>query len=222
MAALYRKGHVLEEIGRVFDLTRERVRQILRANGVDKYEGGGALKTLQRVRNKIQAKIDKAEKRERKALKYYGCSYAQVHALGPISRKRTPAHRYKQQRNSAARRKIKWDITLPDWWRIWSESGKWDDCGLGGYCMSRYGDCGPYSVDNVRIISMSENSKEYQATPRAKEHWRRLKERQKYRPKNLPCWRGHAPSERNARGNCRKCETINKKKYLAKKKLRAA
>lgn len=169
MAKLYRQGFVLDKIGKKFGLTRERVRQILRQLGVQKDEGGGALQHFIRIRAKIEKKITLNEARERRSRKNYGCSFTEVQALGPISEKRTPAHRYKQQRLSAKNRGVEWKITLPQWWKIWSESGKWSECGTGKYGMARYGDIGPYHQDNVRILSQSENSKEYQSGARAKE-----------------------------------------------------
>ncbi len=218
MVSLYRQGKVLDDIAPLFGLTRERVRQIIRAAGVQSDEGGGRLRTLQRIRGRIQAKVELAEKRERRARSYYGCTYAELQALGPLLIKTSPAHKFRQQKCNARRRKIQWNLTLPEWWRIWSESGKWSERGQGSFCMSRYGDTGPYSVENVHIITSSENIKEYQETPRAKENWARVKLIQATRSKDGPCRNGHPSSERNRFGNCRKCEVIRKAKYHAKKK----
>jgi hypothetical protein len=57
---------------------------------------------------------------------------------------------------------IKWELTFDSWLKIWEESGKLQNKGTktGGYVMSRIGDIGPYSTENVRIILHSDNIKE--------------------------------------------------------------
>jgi hypothetical protein len=43
---------------------------------------------------------------------------------------------------------------------MWQDSGKWEQRGRkqGQYCMARKGDVGPYSPDNVDIITIRQNS----------------------------------------------------------------
>ncbi|MDN7490552.1 Trp family transcriptional regulator [Burkholderia sp. AU45274] len=64
------------------------------------------------------------------------------------------------QRSRAAYREIAWEMTFPEWWKIWSESGHWAERGrahIGVYVMARFGDSGPYKVGNVEIITHSQN-----------------------------------------------------------------
>lgn len=63
------------------------------------------------------------------------------------------------QRVSARHRGIDWELTFKQWWKIWKDSGKWEQRGRGHgkYQMARFGDEGPYSVDNVRIITSDAN-----------------------------------------------------------------
>lgn len=70
--------------------------------------------------------------------------------------------RYTQQRFNAKKRGIEWQFTLDSWLKVWIESGKWDLRGKSknSYVMSRIGDVGPYSPDNVVIKTNSENSTE--------------------------------------------------------------
>jgi hypothetical protein len=75
---------------------------------------------------------------------------------------KTPKGQFSIQKRKAKRRNIPWLLSFDDWWNIWQSSGKWELRGNTGesYCMCRKGDAGPYSVENVRIDTMSNNSKE--------------------------------------------------------------
>jgi hypothetical protein len=79
---------------------------------------------------------------------------------------------FNQQKSNAKRRGIAWQLTFEQWSQIWLDSGKWELRGRnsGQYCMSRYGDLGPYAVDNVRIVTVNINGNEmtYQHTEAAK------------------------------------------------------
>jgi hypothetical protein len=68
--------------------------------------------------------------------------------------------RYTQQLCQARKRNVEWLFTFETWWKMWQDSGKWEQRGRkqGQYCMARKGDVGPYSVDNVEIITHIQNS----------------------------------------------------------------
>lgn len=72
---------------------------------------------------------------------------------------------YTRQRANARRREIPFDLSYEEWWKIWEESGLWEQRGVGKdkYCMSRINDEGGYQVGNVEIKSSTANSKEYAA-----------------------------------------------------------
>ena len=73
--------------------------------------------------------------------------------------------RWHQQKAQAKNRKDKngnpilWKLTFEEWFKIWQDSGHWEQrgCGLGKYCMSRLNDVGNYEVGNVVIKSHSAN-----------------------------------------------------------------
>ena len=67
--------------------------------------------------------------------------------------------RYNQQKAGAKSRGIEWLFTFETWREMWEKSGKWEQrgAGKGKYVMSRPGDKGPYSPDNVVIKTHSEN-----------------------------------------------------------------
>jgi hypothetical protein len=73
----------------------------------------------------------------------------------------TPKGKYIRQRANAKRRGIPWEFTFDTWWDVWEKSGKWEQRGkeANQYVMSRVHDDGPYSPGNVKVITMSANSK---------------------------------------------------------------
>jgi hypothetical protein len=111
-----------------------------------------------------------AARRDQKCLAVYGCTYEQLRGLreygrelaaGGISRERQPIGAFARQRCNAKKRGIVWDLKLWEWWRIWQESGKWDERGRGdGFVMSRTNDSGPYAKGNVYIQSARKNNSE--------------------------------------------------------------
>ena len=73
---------------------------------------------------------------------------------------------YVQRWNAINKRNIAWELTFEQWCNIWINSGKYHLRGIkdNEYCMCRFNDEGPYSIDNVRIDLGSNNKIE--ATPR--------------------------------------------------------
>jgi hypothetical protein len=164
MAALYRDGFTLKQIGDQYGLTRERVRQILAKHKRMNATNGGQHIRAQRRAGKRRAAKDA------KAMRDWGCTYEQWLALVALGKEmraagkgkyQTPTAAYRNQKNNAGQRGIGFDLTLWQWWTIWQQSGHWDQRGRGqGYCMCRKGDVGPYAVDNVFIALAAENSRE--------------------------------------------------------------
>lgn len=162
MAALYREGYTLEQIGAQFGVTRERARQVMtKIHGVTGSDGGGFVKAARRA-EKIKARKDAT------CMKKWGCTWQQWQDLKQIGRDMrsagkglftTPTGAWRGQRNNAKRRGIEWELTLGQWWDIWQQSGHWDERGRGqGYVMCRHGDEGPYAVGNVFIDTAVNNS----------------------------------------------------------------
>jgi hypothetical protein len=73
----------------------------------------------------------------------------------------TPIAKFRFQANNARKRGIEWHLTFDEWWKIWQDSGKWEERGKKAtqYCMCRHMDQGPYAVDNVYIDTTSNNAK---------------------------------------------------------------
>lgn len=166
MAALYRGGYTLEQIGSQYGLTRERVRQLMAKHfGITGADGG----------HHTQIAVKKARVRayrNDRYMKSHGCTWAQfveVRAIGKAMKEagarhgRTPFGAYQSQRRNAGARGVGWELTFWQWWTIWLESGHWEQRGRGqGYVMCRRGDVGPYAVGNVFIGTAAQNSYEGQ------------------------------------------------------------
>lgn len=168
MAALYRDGSTLQEIGTKYEISRERVRQILtRRFGITKLHGGGAIRSFKNIDTKIDAAKDRNEKSEARIRKTWGMSLADYAAhvaeYGSSYDKGSPLHKFVQHRKNANYRGISWEFTFAGWWAVWQESGKWNQRGRGknGYVMARWGDGdAPYSVGTVYICTQPENAKD--------------------------------------------------------------
>lgn len=171
MADLYRGGLTLDAIGRKFDVTRERVRQVLAKQGMTRLSGGVHQRSIAWSMNQQKARDARWDEQ---TLAFYGCTSALLKELndGPSrTSKGCAAFRYTHQRKTAQNRGIEWKITFPEWFRIWKESGHWEERGRGrnGYVMARYGDSGPYSPENVEIITANQNASDMHLVPRKKQ-----------------------------------------------------
>lgn len=150
MAALYRSGRTLQEIGDEFGITRERVRQLLKKFFGIRAADGGQSRLAGEKRRRAAAARNSA------SLKHWGCSWEDYVRLRDM---RKPTRAYAAQKQNAKKRGIAFELSLWQWWCIWHQSGKWESRGRGrGYMMCRNGDEGPYAVGNVFIASGCENS----------------------------------------------------------------
>jgi hypothetical protein len=71
--------------------------------------------------------------------------------------------RFIEQRQRASQRGIEWKFDFSGWWRVWKDSGLWESRGrqsASSAVMARRGDIGPYSKENVYIITLSDNFSE--------------------------------------------------------------
>lgn len=161
LVALYRDGYTLEQLGKLYGITRERVRQILAKYACVSGKDGGASISAVRRAEKLRTE------RNARCFKKFGCTYEQYLSLRHMARghtgvghgySRTPTGAYRCQRSNARHRRIDWNLTLWQWWTIWKESGHWEERGRGqGYVMCRVNDEGPYAVGNVFIATAIEN-----------------------------------------------------------------
>lgn len=161
MCEMFVDGMTLDEIGVVYGLTRERVRQLIGRHGFTGQHGGRRIRTAKRKAEREEAA---AEARDAKCMAMFGCSYDTVVELNggltPWNRS-SLSRKYACQMRTAAHRGIVWQFNYPEWHEVWTESGHLADRGRGqGYVMARHDDDGPYVFWNVHICTSSENIKE--------------------------------------------------------------
>ena len=76
--------------------------------------------------------------------------------------------------SSAKTRNIAFELTYDQWIAIWLNSGHWHNRGnkRNQYCMSRYGDTGPYSQSNVFIQLAVDNTREGIVSRKSNGHYK--------------------------------------------------
>jgi len=156
IVSLYKDGLTLMMIGNKYGVSRERIRQILKKEGLTRNDGGQAVTAKATKRNKV------SRSNELKQIRF-GCTLDQWNYYRSLDDdyKKTPLFYFHIQKCNAKSRGICWDLTINEWWYIWQTSGHWSDRGRGKYVMARHGDTGGYTIDNVYITTASENSSEY-------------------------------------------------------------
>ena len=210
----FKGGQTLASIGSVYNITRERVRQVIKKVGLTKLDGGKAISTFLLTHDKIAKINEQREKSEAFKRKTWGIS------LDEWKRIRSefgykPFQAYMYQRRTARTRGIGWEFDFRAWFDFWLESGHWHERGRGkGYCMARFGDSGPYSKENVYICTVGENFSDSYITKPA---------RSRNRPPRSPnCPNGHPRTSENTytRNNggksCRLCRILAVRRYQQK------
>lgn len=168
LKVLYAEGKTLEQLGYFFGVSRERIRQLLKDEGYSRKDGGQNARSLNKAALLKAKQLASRKKTEAKMEAVFKCPYEQLVAIcgvpitySNIQNAGSPQSGYYQQMRNALTRGIGWEITFPEWWRVWQESGHWDARGRGAsnYCMSRERDEGPYRLGNVKIITNLDNTR---------------------------------------------------------------
>lgn len=104
----------------------------------------------------------------------------------------TPLKRYQQHIGRINRglidaegTKVEMKLTFDEWWKIWQDSGKWEQRGSrkGGYVMSRKNDLGHYEVGNVFIQLHADNIRDaVKGKPLSPEHRAKVSQGKKGKP----------------------------------------
>ena len=70
--------------------------------------------------------------------------------------------KFSDQMHGAEKRGIEFKFTFLEWFEWWMNTGKWNERGNSPeqYCMSRYGDIGPYEPSNVFCNTNYENCRD--------------------------------------------------------------
>ena len=146
-------GVTIPTLAKSHGISNQRISQILRRFGLCRNDGG----QYARACKQEAQRLDRSRMRiERRHLASYGCSADGAKWLG-----RSVRSAYLKQKRTASARGIDWQFDLLAWWKVWEESGKFDQRGRSGYCMGRFGDVGPYAPSNVYICTTSQNIHDY-------------------------------------------------------------
>lgn len=157
----FEKGSSMPELALKYQMTRQGIQLILKNQGIDRKQGGAA------VRAKLKKEKEQSKKfkhKQKACLNKWGCTLEQWQTLRDYDENfhKTPIARFIQHRSNVLRDAIPWKLTLWQWWTIWSQSGHYQQRGRGktAYCMTRKNDNGIYEVENVQITTISENLKQ--------------------------------------------------------------
>jgi predicted DNA-binding protein YlxM (UPF0122 family) len=149
-------GYSASEIARQYNFSRKYVQQVLQRHSSEGFHY--SLKELKRHHS------EKCGKKEylSQHLKQYRCSRGcAIYLTGYNKTYKSPiAKAYLTQRRTAKTRGIEFLVSLPEWCRIWRDSGHWHERGRGRgkYVMARYEDKGAYKIGNVEIILSTKNN----------------------------------------------------------------
>lgn len=142
-------GETSGDLAKVYDCTRSRILQILKANGIKGEQGGRTIKPK-------RAAVLRAEKREARAQKHYGVS------LETLSEFHKSVHNaYTVHKLNCERRGIPWAFNLETWAKVWEDSGKWEERGkkkVKGqprYVMAQPDKTQPIGPDNCRVTTLA-------------------------------------------------------------------
>jgi len=149
---LLRSGVTMKQIAVQRGVCRQRIFQKLSTLGLlDLYHAIHGIKSAEKKAAQVSAADAKCYER-------WGCDLATRREMT----QEKVGYAYSQQKRNAASRGVAWEMNLPEWWAIWKDSGMWKKRGKfkGQYCMSRFGDVGPYKIGNVAIVSNADNARE--------------------------------------------------------------
>ncbi|MHB1642171.1 MAG: sigma factor-like helix-turn-helix DNA-binding protein [Acidithiobacillus sp.] len=171
IVSLFLSGMTLQEVGDTVGLTRERVRQILRDRGINRYQGGMSLRAV--VRRKEKETLRRANEKQREkehladleqwSVRVLGVPLAEAFLLNgePFTIKRVHCANqnqniYQKYLGVKRQRQIKKPneryLTLREWYEIWTASGHWENGPNPGWVLVRNDANKPWSVENAQIV----------------------------------------------------------------------
>lgn len=157
MIDLYKSGKTLAEIGQEAGVSRQRVHQIFKKNGVTSAGNGARVrpsaKKLAQAANLVQ-RTARIRASWDLSLDEYDAHVAQY---GSSTGTDSPMRRYIEQRRNAKITNVAWEFTFKTWWALWEQSGKWEERGVGKYVLGRQGDAStPMSPTTCKVTTVSE------------------------------------------------------------------
>lgn len=148
------------EIAAAYGVSRQRIQQILAREEIYWMDGGAHLHA---EAARAKTREDRARRREARALRTYGCSYAEMVKLNmgmSASDIGSPAFKYRDQRRNAKRDGVTFEISFPVWVGIFERSGGISNRGLyaNGLVLGRKDKSKGFTLDNVHVVTLSENA----------------------------------------------------------------
>lgn len=176
IVAMYADGQSSGDIGPQFDVSEERVRQIVRAAGLERTDGGAAIRNRQR----LDTEAKKRQAYRARFAKYYGCPYEEIQRIRTeFGVGRDPVDAFRDQRRFLRRAnpRVRWTLTLPQWWSVWKASRAWryKRWMLGSYGMERINPRKGWVLGNVHIVRTQARKKAAIRTKRLRD--RHVKQR---------------------------------------------
>jgi len=171
IASLFLSGVTMQEIGDLFGLTRQRVQQILKDQGINGHQGGNSLFVAHRQKQKedLRRLMEKEKEKGRIAdmdqwsRKVLGVPLEEAFRLNgkPFRTKRRSSHNQEiYQRYLAIKHQFGYKhpddayLTFSEWHQVWMASGRWENGPKGGYGIIRKYKNQPWSVQNARVVRL--------------------------------------------------------------------
>jgi hypothetical protein len=153
------EGHTQKAIADDYKVTKQRIQQGLLVRGITAEQSP-------RTHKFRKAKADRTEAQLARYMPGVRCTRREYLAITQAEPKAALAWR-RFLRNADAR-KVAVELTFPEWWNMWQESGRWAERGVGnGYGMFRPDSAQPYKVGNIEIKSGAEQASQIWVRRRA-------------------------------------------------------
>lgn len=164
LIATYQLGYSQTDVAQMFGLTRSRVNRLIKCAGIATHAQTARIHSKPSPKQiRILSRQSAEDNKRARFLAKWGYEPSYVASLAdcPMHSEGHPLRKFIAQRRNARKRGVVWSLTFREWWEIWAASGFWQLRGRGdGYCMARFGDVGPYAVDNVEIITCAQNTRD--------------------------------------------------------------
>lgn len=162
MARMARKGRTLQEIGDLYGISRERVRQLI-GDLVPREKRGIAITAKENRKRRNQEKCENTTRwRTKSCREIFGCTLEEYKKIngGLAPRSRIILKYVRKRQNVLNNLDDKWDLSLVDYYELWEKSGKRRSIGKtkDKYCLTRKDLTKGFTKDNCIITTKTKSS----------------------------------------------------------------